>query len=195
MPNWYNGSMKKFNRDGFKGGGFRSAGRGNFKSGGFRNDDRGERSMHYAVCSDCGRDCEVPFRPMQGKPVYCNDCFRNHKDDERSERSESGYGRPERFEQRGSSNRFGGFRERDANRGGNEKRGGDDVKKQLEALNFKMDKLIKLLSVDKVAPQPVVEEKKKDKKKVKLAKPETKTKETKDDNKEVKVQEPVAIAE
>ena len=25
------------------------------------------------------KDCEVPFEPRQDKPVYCNECFQNHK--------------------------------------------------------------------------------------------------------------------
>ena len=34
-----------------------------------------ERSMHRAVCSDCGKECEIPFKPIEGRPVKCNDCF------------------------------------------------------------------------------------------------------------------------
>lgn len=35
-----------------------------------------ERTMYKATCSDCGQTCEVPFKPMHGKSVYCNNCFR-----------------------------------------------------------------------------------------------------------------------
>jgi CxxC-x17-CxxC domain-containing protein len=35
--------------------------------------------MHKAVCSDCGEECEVPFEPTQGKPIYCNECWEKHK--------------------------------------------------------------------------------------------------------------------
>ncbi|MFH2020188.1 MAG: CxxC-x17-CxxC domain-containing protein [archaeon] len=35
--------------------------------------------MHQVVCDGCGKDCEVPFKPTAGKPVYCNDCFRSNK--------------------------------------------------------------------------------------------------------------------
>jgi CxxC-x17-CxxC domain-containing protein len=28
-----------------------------------------------AVCSNCGKKCQVPFRPDGEKPVYCKDCF------------------------------------------------------------------------------------------------------------------------
>tara|TARA_Y100000310_G_C20670871_1_gene810212 strand:+ start:645 stop:809 length:165 start_codon:yes stop_codon:yes gene_type:complete len=41
--------------------------------------DFGEREMHKATCSECGQDCEVPFKPTEGKPVYCRDCFRKRK--------------------------------------------------------------------------------------------------------------------
>ncbi len=43
-------------------------------SGGFRGNS-GPREMHKAVCSECKKECEVPFKPTEGKPVYCRDCF------------------------------------------------------------------------------------------------------------------------
>lgn len=46
--------------------------------GGFRG-DFGPRQMFKATCSDCGKECEVPFKPTEGKPVYCKDCYQNHK--------------------------------------------------------------------------------------------------------------------
>jgi CxxC-x17-CxxC domain-containing protein len=27
------------------------------------------------ICSSCGEECEVPFRPSSNKPVYCDACF------------------------------------------------------------------------------------------------------------------------
>ena len=47
--------------------------------GGFRGGGFGPREMHKAVCSDCGQECEVPFKPAEGKPVYCRDCYQKHK--------------------------------------------------------------------------------------------------------------------
>ncbi len=35
----------------------------------------GDKQMHKAVCSACGNACEVPFRPVSGKPIYCKQCF------------------------------------------------------------------------------------------------------------------------
>jgi len=37
-------------------------------------DNFGEREMHKATCADCGNECEVPFKPTEGRPVYCKVC-------------------------------------------------------------------------------------------------------------------------
>jgi CxxC-x17-CxxC domain-containing protein len=51
-----------------------------FHHGGNRRDDRhGERFMHKAICADCKRDCQVPFRPSGNRPVYCKECFTRRK--------------------------------------------------------------------------------------------------------------------
>lgn len=39
----------------------------------------GPREMHKAVCSECGKECEVPFKPSDGRPVFCRDCFAKKK--------------------------------------------------------------------------------------------------------------------
>ena len=39
--------------------------------------------MHEVTCDKCGKKCEVPFKPTPGKPVYCNECFRE-KENSRS---------------------------------------------------------------------------------------------------------------
>jgi CxxC-x17-CxxC domain-containing protein len=47
--------------------------------------DRGERGASpgrvetSAVCSQCGRETTVPFRPTQGRPVFCRQCFQGRK--------------------------------------------------------------------------------------------------------------------
>ena len=38
-----------------------------------------DRKMYKCTCADCGKDSEVPFEPKQGRPVYCKECFPNHK--------------------------------------------------------------------------------------------------------------------
>lgn len=35
----------------------------------------GPRTMHQAVCANCGQTAMVPFEPRLGRPVYCSDCF------------------------------------------------------------------------------------------------------------------------
>lgn len=45
------------------------------RSSGFRSDQ--PRTMYPAVCASCGVETEVPFEPRQGRPVYCNDCFKS----------------------------------------------------------------------------------------------------------------------
>ena len=35
--------------------------------------------MHKAICSDCGKECEVPFKPNGSKPVFCRDCFQGKR--------------------------------------------------------------------------------------------------------------------
>ena len=37
------------------------------------------REMHKAICADCGKECEVPFKPKEGRPVYCKECYAKHR--------------------------------------------------------------------------------------------------------------------
>ena len=46
---------------------------GGYSSG--RGYERAPRQMYPAVCSQCGRETEVPFQPRGDKPVYCSECF------------------------------------------------------------------------------------------------------------------------
>ncbi|HTZ11269.1 MAG TPA: CxxC-x17-CxxC domain-containing protein [Candidatus Margulisiibacteriota bacterium] len=52
-----------------------------FGSGGYGN---GYRQMNKAVCSDCKKECEVPFKPREDRPVYCKDCFAKRRNEGRS---------------------------------------------------------------------------------------------------------------
>ena len=56
-----------------------SSGGRNFQKRDF-NKPSGPRQMFKAVCSSCGKDCEVPFMPSGNKPVYCSDCFNKQPD-------------------------------------------------------------------------------------------------------------------
>ncbi len=46
---------------------------------GFQRRGFGPREMHKAVCADCGKECEVPFVPKEGRPVYCRECYPKHR--------------------------------------------------------------------------------------------------------------------
>jgi CxxC-x17-CxxC domain-containing protein len=34
-----------------------------------------DKEMFSAVCDKCGKNCKVPFKPSNDKPIYCSDCF------------------------------------------------------------------------------------------------------------------------
>ncbi|PIR68472.1 hypothetical protein COU49_00845 [Candidatus Nomurabacteria bacterium CG10_big_fil_rev_8_21_14_0_10_35_16] len=121
-------NFKRGNR--FSDGGGRGKRSGGKNFGGGRGGDR-RAEMFSTVCSDCGKKCEVPFRPIGEKPVFCSDCFRNKGD-----------------------NNFGDFRGKERMSGGrNFKPRFDDrnkevvnYKAQFETLNAKLDKILKLLN-------------------------------------------------
>ena len=41
------------------------------------------REMHKAVCSECKKECEVPFKPRDDRPIYCKDCYSKRKNEGR----------------------------------------------------------------------------------------------------------------
>ncbi|HLE47963.1 MAG TPA: CxxC-x17-CxxC domain-containing protein [Candidatus Thermoplasmatota archaeon] len=51
----------------------RGGGGGGYRGGG--GFSSGPREMHDAVCAKCNNKTQVPFRPTEGRPVYCRDCF------------------------------------------------------------------------------------------------------------------------
>ncbi len=71
----------------------RSDGRSNYRStdrpnrrsdsrSGSRSSSRsgdGPRQEFKAVCSSCNKETTLPFKPSGSKPVYCRDCFQDHK--------------------------------------------------------------------------------------------------------------------
>ena len=36
---------------------------------------RNTRQMYTVICADCGKNCEVPFKPSAGRSVYCKGCY------------------------------------------------------------------------------------------------------------------------
>jgi len=149
------------------GSGRRDGGRSNFSRGGSSDRDRGPITMHQAVCDQCGKSCEVPFRPTEGKPVYCNACFGGKKEggDSRGGDRHSKRG----FDSHKTSSRSD-FRSNTGSGNNNE------VKKQLEILNVKMDKLIKAVEAINGTKPLVAEKKEKKEKKVAKKAPVVKVK-------------------
>ncbi len=120
-----------FHRDNRSGGG-RDSGRRSFDGG-----RGGDRQMFKATCSNCGKECEVPFKPTGSKPVYCSDCFRNMGGSD-SRRSDDRGSRKPNFDNGG----------RDSAQ--------PQYKEQFEALNAKLDKILKLLNPEKSMEAPKV---------------------------------------
>ena len=48
-------------------------------SGEVKPPQRQERTLYEAICADCHKICEVPFRPSEARPVYCKECFAKRK--------------------------------------------------------------------------------------------------------------------
>lgn len=44
----------------------------------------GPREMHKVTCSECKKECTVPFKPTGDRPVYCKECFTKRKNSGRS---------------------------------------------------------------------------------------------------------------
>ena len=38
-----------------------------------------ERVETQTSCSACGKETTVPFKPTQGRPVFCKECFQSRK--------------------------------------------------------------------------------------------------------------------
>lgn len=39
----------------------------------------GQRVETVISCSQCGRETTVPFKPTQGRPVYCRECYQQRR--------------------------------------------------------------------------------------------------------------------
>ena len=128
-------NMGNFNRGGRSGGGRSFGGRRDFNRGSDRP------TLHKTICSKCGKECEVPFRPTGAKPVFCRDCFRDNGGASDSRRPEGNFSRPS-FDRNESRNKSGE---------------GPQYKEQFEALNSKLDKIIDLLTPKQVPVGKAIE--------------------------------------
>lgn len=36
---------------------------------------KNRKKLHDAVCSKCGAETKVPFKPIEGKEIFCRTCF------------------------------------------------------------------------------------------------------------------------
>ncbi|MBN2735818.1 MAG: hypothetical protein JXR70_02480 [Spirochaetales bacterium] len=54
-----------------------------------KNKDFSKPTFFKAVCDQCGANCEIPFKPTQGKPVLCSNCFEHKPRDNSGERRTS----------------------------------------------------------------------------------------------------------
>ena len=133
MGDFKHGGGNRFdgNRGGSRFGG-RDGGRPNFQKkswGGDQGGNRGPATMHQAVCSECRKACEVPFRPVAGKPVYCTECFGGKKN--------AGF---DSFSRKDFNVRIPAAEKPvvEAPAGNN------DVNRQLQAINVKLEKLIQI---------------------------------------------------
>src|SRR3989344_6011064 len=61
---------------------------------GFGKRDFGSRSMHQATCDKCGKNCEVPFRPLGDKPIFCSACFSKNKSSDFGKLNRRDFGKP-----------------------------------------------------------------------------------------------------
>ena len=92
-------------------------------------------AMHRATCDHCGKDCEVPFKPTSGKPIYCSSCF-----DKSPNKDTKKYGG-----ERGDR-RFNSSEPRKRSFDGESERGNDQLKREIGLLNKKLDKILDILS-------------------------------------------------
>ena len=127
--------MRNFNKDRNRNSGFnkRDSGR-NF------NRDSQRPTMHSAVCDACKKTCEVPFKPVGNKPIYCSSCF-----------SKQGGSRENRFNKPR-------FENRDNNKSSQSH---EEILKGIKALNYKLDELFKFLPTTTPTKKPKAKVKKK----------------------------------
>ncbi len=44
-----------------------------------RTQIKSRKKNYPIICSDCGKDSEVPFQPKTDRPVYCRECLPKHR--------------------------------------------------------------------------------------------------------------------
>ena len=49
------------------------------QGGGTTSSTGTQRVETKTMCSQCGKETTVPFKPTQGRPVYCRECFQQRR--------------------------------------------------------------------------------------------------------------------
>ena len=146
--------MGNFNRDGGRGGfGGRDGGRPEFKKKWDGGDRNRAQTMHKATCANCGKTCEVPFRPNGEKPVYCSDCFGAMRDGgDRAPRREYNDAPRKDFGDRRES-----FTKPESTQAPDKRI--DGLLRSLDMVNSKLDRLMDMVRANTrpAQPQPVKE--------------------------------------
>lgn len=73
------GGRRSFGGGGGGGGGGRRFGGGGGGGGGFGGAPRADRPKYTVTCNACGQEASVPFEPIAGRAVYCQNCYRDRK--------------------------------------------------------------------------------------------------------------------
>lgn len=148
--------MQKFNRGGGnkfggerRGGGDHRGGNRQFGGGGFERKDFGGKGgfgggnsvmMHKAICSKCGQECEVPFRPTGDKPVFCSNCFKGKDHSETRNFSDRSFSQPKFEEKRMPSS------------------DSRQLEAKLETIIIKLDEIVKALKTTPVTEKFLTKE-------------------------------------
>src|SRR3990167_672296 len=103
----------------------------------FGGNNHGGKQMFQAVCNECKKSCEVPFRPSGDKPVYCKDCFNKKRGD--------GNNQPQQ-QKRDFNNRPNFQSNNQTQQNQRPMSPQKDVSGQLAEINDKIDRLIDLMS-------------------------------------------------
>jgi CxxC-x17-CxxC domain-containing protein len=88
--------------------------------------------MFSVTCDECGKRCEVPFKPSSNKPVYCSECF-GQKEDGRDRDN----------------------RRSDRNDGPRPQASSSELTDALKGINDKLDRLLRALELRSKPEAPV----------------------------------------
>ena len=156
---------------------------GRSKGAGFRDKGFSKSGMHKATCSECGKSCTVPFKPTGSKPIFCSNCFEKQGKSDFSKNNRDNSSRYKfddkrlfdaicdkcqkscqvPFKPTGDKNVYCSkcFSK------GDKDHKQEESTKQLEIINSKLDKILKMLSVADLEKTEVQKPLKKEKKVVK----------------------------